>query len=81
MNASVWENVEVKKEGETLFKRNHGGAQYKRKDEFKAGEFTQGECGTYWVSYKYSQVGPYYKGDKAIETPWIGSQVEVPCAT
>ncbi|MGW2633817.1 hypothetical protein ACWC2K_31420 [Streptomyces chattanoogensis] len=79
--ATVGARVQVKKEGETLLEREYSTQQYKRKDEFKAGEFTQRECGTYWVIYKYSQLGPYYGNDKAIETPWIGGQVEVPCAT
>ncbi|AJC54023.1 hypothetical protein GZL_01423 [Streptomyces sp. 769] len=79
--ATVGAQVEVKKEGETLFNHGHSTVQYKRQGDFEEGEFTQRECGTYWVTYKYLQVGPYYGQDKAINPPyWQGAQVEVPCA-
>ncbi|QHC23323.1 hypothetical protein [Streptomyces sp. GS7] len=80
--AKVSAHVEVRKDGKWLYNEWARGTQEQRKDEFHGGDFKQGECGTYWVTYKYHQVGPHYGGDKAINPSWWhGSQVEVPCAS
>ncbi|MFE0188084.1 MULTISPECIES: hypothetical protein [Streptomyces] len=79
--AQITVNVEVKKDGQWLDNSEYLVRQGRRKDEFHLGDFEQRECGTYWIAYKYQQTGPYYSADKAIDEPWHGSQVEVPCTS